>query len=296
MYLPAERVIKCKNLKDNTSITFTEKGFTPFILAKADGIYDVTNNVSMSDNTMIDGAIYQGAIAKKRNIVLTLKDIDNYDENRELIDRVFAGGVLGALTVYDGEHEREIEYYVESISSTAKVTSRLTTISLLCPDPHFYDPYSNVLKISEIMDCFEFPHCFIEAGEEFSFMNMNRIGEIQNNEAEEFTGLTILVKARGTVVDPVITKIESQESLKIGYTNKTFTMMAGDVVSITTHTGNKNIQCTRSGLTTDINEYLSEDSVFFQLTRGVNSIGYDADSGSQYLELIISYRSRFMRA
>lgn len=296
MYESGQRVIKCTNIKDKTSITFTEKGFDPFLLVSASGIYDTKNKIYKSDNTVVDGAEYLGSVMSFRNIVLVLKDIDNYDENREEIDKIFQTGQIGTLIVWDGEHERCIDYYTESVTSTAKVTQRLTTISLICPDPHFYDPYDHVLKIASVMDNFQWPHEFLEEGEEFSYFNPNRMAVIENNAAEEYTGLTIMVTATYDVVNPSVVKVETQETIQIGDTNNPFTLGIGDVLTITTHTGNKNVTLTHMGVTTDINYRMTYDSVFFQLTRGVNTIGYTANNGNDNMMLKILYKDRFMRA
>jgi hypothetical protein len=245
---------------------------------------------------VVDGAEYLGSVMQARNIVLILKDIDNYEQNREIIDRVFPSNSIGSLTVRDGEHVRSIEYYAEMVSSTATTISRLTTISLICPDPHFYDPSDNFVKIATLIPNFVFPHEFVAEGEEFSFQNPSRIGRINNETAEEFTGMTIIIEARDTVVNPSIIKIETQEQITVGNSYHTLTMEYGDVVIITTQTANKNVTFKHNGVTTDINHYLTSDSVFFQLKRGINSIGYNATSGRDDMMITIVYKNRYMRA
>ena len=135
-------------------------------------IYDIKNNVTLMSNTMIDGATYQGTVASPRNIVLTIKDTDNFAVNRDMIDIVFAEGKPIILTVEDEEHSRIIECFTESVETTATPRTRHTTISLLCPDPFFYDDYLTTVLMSDFMNNFEWPHEFIEDGEEFSYYNI----------------------------------------------------------------------------------------------------------------------------
>ena len=293
--MAGERVIKCVN-SDGIEMTFNEREFNPFLLAKANGIYDANINVSTANNTMIDGAVYQGSIASTRNIVLILKDLDNFAQNREQLDVLFAKGNLGVLTVYDNEHERQIEYYTESITSTATPDVRLTTISLIFPNPNFYDTFDTRVFISDMMEMFEFPHEFVSDGEEFSYINTDRIATVVNDTADNDVGLTIAVTTTGTITNPSVTKVETNETLAVGYTGKTFTMTAGDVLVFTTTKGNKNVTFTHDGTTTDINEYLTDSSSFFQLTRGVNTFGYNADSNPETISIVISYRFKYMRA
>ena len=73
-------------------------------------------------------------------------------------------------------------------------------------------------------------------------------------------------------------------------------LVSGDQVLITTSDNNKQVYLIHEGVTTPINEFLTEDSVFIQLMRGVNSIGYDADSGVDNMVVQITYRLKFAGA
>lgn len=292
----ANRIITCENIEDGVSITFNERETNPFILAKAEGIYDAQNNVYVSDNVMIDGAEYQSSVMKTRNIVLNIKDVDNFSDNRSFIDAVFAKGKVVRLTAIDDTHTRIIDCYTEFVKSTATPKSRITTISLLSPDPYFYDKYASHAWLRNVMDGFEFIHEFVAEGEEFSYYNLNRIYTILNETAENNVGLTIEMTSSGTVVNPSIVKINTGEKIQVGYTEKPFTLGVGEKLIVTTTTGKKNIVWEHGGITEDINHYLSNDSTFFQLMRGRNTFGYNADSGADYLTIHIIYRFKYMRA
>lgn len=287
----ANRIIKCKN-EDGEEITFNEREFNPFILASAEGIYDSTYTVNTTANTVIDGSEYQGSVMEARNIILTLMEKDNFDVNRELIDTIFIKGSVGVMTVVDASHTRTIEYYVESVTTTATPQVRTTTISLICPDPYFYDPNQMSIAISNIVPDFEFIHEFLEEKEEIGHYTGAGLGIIWNESAEKSLGCTMVLRAYGDVVNPRITKVETQEFLQLGAEGHPYTMHYGDVVTFVTTVGKKNAYYG----TQQINQYLHNDSTFFQLTRGVNSIGFDAESGADYLALRIMYRYKYMRA
>ena len=293
--MAADRTIVCKN-SNNISMTFTERGFSPFLLAKANGIYDMSTTVSVVNNTMMDGATYQGSVMGSKNIVLVLKDIGNFDSNRDLLDVLFSKGDLGTLIVYDGNHERQIRYYVESITSTASYNIRLTTVSLICPDPYFYDTYEHTKYLSNITPLFEFEHEFLEEGEEFSNYNLSKIMRIDNDSAENNLGLDIIITCSASVVNPWITKIEGHETIKVGSENKPFTLNPGEELIISTETGRKNVKVRSGSIETDVNNFLTTQSRFFQLTRGVNHFGYGADESSDYLTIKVSYRYKYKRA
>lgn len=289
------RSITCSN-NDGVSITFGEKGLSPFLLVAAEGIYEVANNVTISENTMTDGGAYQGSIAKIRNIVLTLKDITNHVYNRNLLDALFKSGTPGKLVFKEDENEREIGYYVESINSTGESGARTYTVSLLCPDPFFYALSDVVVYLAAWMGNFEFAHEFIEAGEEFGYRSNQRSLNIVNEQAEDGTGLNITISVAGVVQNPSVIRVESNEAITIGTTSTPFDMEAGDTLLITTADNDKHVYLTRNGITTEVNQYITEDSVFIQLMRGNNNIGYSAAVGIDQMSVRISYRLKFASA
>ena len=73
-------------------------------------------------------------------------------------------------------------------------------------------------------------------------------------------------------------------------------MTAGDVLTITTADNDKHVYLTHDGVTTEVNEYLTEDSVFIQLMRGDNDIGYSADAGEDNMVVEITYRLKYRSA
>lgn len=289
------RTITCSN-DDGFSITFGEKGATPFLLVNAEGAYFADNKVTISENTMTDGGAYQGSIAKVRNIVLTLKDITNHVYNRNLIDALFKSGLPGTLVFKEDTNERQTKYYVESINSTGQSGARTYTVSLLCPDPFFYAMEDVIVYLAAWMGNFTFEHDFISAGEEFGYRSNQRLQNIQNEQAENGIGMNITITAAGTVTNPSIIRVESNESIQIGTESNPFTMGAGDTLTITTSDNDKHVYYTHNGITTEINQYITEDSTFIQLMRGNNNIGYAAGVGMDQMSVRISYRLKYASA
>lgn len=291
---PSLRTIKCSN-NDGVSITFRENKADPFLLVDADGLYLQQNNVTMSENTMVDGAQYQGSVASARNIVLTLRDHGSNRYNRQLLNTLYKKGEEGTLIYTEESVSRQIKYYVESVKSTGDGISRTYTISLQCPDPFFYAMSDITVKMASWIDGFHFIHEFHE-GEEFGSRSNEKSQNIQNENAADNTGMTITIEANGSATNPSLTRVESDESIRIGTSAKPLNLIAGDVVTIYTETGNKHVTLRREGKTAEINEYLSEDSEFIQLMRGDNNIGFAADSGGENLVISISYRMKYASA
>lgn len=289
------RSITCTN-NNGMTVTFSDSAFSPFILASAEGIYMHENTVNYEDNTMIDGATYQGSTASVRNIVLTLLDqptnvFNQY--NRDLLYTLFEQDRKGTLTFEEDGSARQIDYYVESIHR-ANVGTRAITVSLICVDPFFYDVDNSRVTMATDIAVFEFPHNFVAEGEPLGEITQATIKNIVNENASNNIGLRIEIAAVGTVVNPVITRIESNESMRIGSTAKPFTLSSGQKLVITTGTGDKHVKrVSDGGAETEVNEYLTEDSVFIQLMKGNNNISYSADTGSEFMDVTILYKFKY---
>lgn len=289
------RSITCSNA-DGVSVVFGERGMTPFLLVDVEGAYYISNTVTISENTMSDGGSYQGSIAKVRNIVLTIRDIENHVYNRNLLTALFKSGETGTLVFQEDDQERQIDYYVESVNSTGEYGSRTYTISLLCPDPFFYAMEDVTVYMSAWIPNFEFIHEFTSSGEEFGYRSSERLQMIENKNASDHIGMTIKITANGNVTNPSVVRVESNESITVGTETKPFNMIAGDVLTITTSDNDKHVYFTRDGATTEVNQYLTEDSVFIQLMRGMNDIGYDAYSGVNSMVVEVTYRLKYPSA
>jgi hypothetical protein len=294
--MASNRIIRCIN-EDGFSLDFTEQGFGPFLLTDADGLYESKNTVYVSENSMIDGATYQGSVAKYRNIELTLTDTGNYPENRDALNRLFKEKSKGTLIFWEADASpRKIDYYVEKFNSSGEDPFREHQVSLICPDPFFYDLGASTEGMGSWVSAFTFPFASPSTGFVFGYKDNSRIQTIQNDFAEDNIGITIIMSCLGAVTNPSITHIETNSSIHIGHEGKPFSMVAGDIVTITTATGNKHVTLTRNGVTSEINHYLTEDSVFIQLMRGSNSFGFGADSGANNLTITLEYTYKYARA
>lgn len=288
------RIITCKN-EDGLALRFGYD-YTPWLLTDVEGVYLSEANVYTSENTMIDGSTYQGTTLKMRNIVLTMIDRNKtgLKHNRQVLYDVFKPKSPGTLSYQEDGETRTITYYVESVQTTSMGARRTATVSLLCPDPYFYAQTDVEILIAGWSKLFEFPHAFKAEGEELGTKSTEKLKVISNDTAADNIGMTISITADGEVTNPSITRVESQQTIKIGTDVHPMTMSVGDEIIITTGTGNKHVYLIRDGAQTEINAYLSEDSEFIQLMRGNNTIGYAADTGAEYLRVSVKFKYKFL--
>jgi len=284
------RSIRCQN-NDGVSMTFGNS-FAPFLLEDAIGIYGADAKVVTSENTMIDGSTYQSSIMKMRNIVLTLRDrpTDDHQVMRSKLYELFKFKQPGTLTFTKNGIERQIQYYVEEIQADAVKRARVYTISLICPSPFFEETSDTIVEMGGWEDAFTFPHTFTSAGETFGNRIVAFLQTIENTSAAENIGLRFVIDAIGPATNPSFTLVETSEHIQIGTESNPFTMERGDRLVITTGRANKHVLYTHEGTTTEINNRISGDSEFLQLGRGLNTFGYNADSGASNLIVTIIYR------
>lgn len=287
------RSITCVNHSNGKSIEIGETSFSPLYLVHIDGIYASNFDVAITDNTMTDGGTYQGSRAKTRNIVITAMDepTNVYNRaNRDILYNVFRKDETGTLVYHeDGVDDRQIDYYVESVVRESK-GKKYFTISLICPEPHFSDTFDTNVYMAQLIGGFEFPHEFSERGEEIGIYLISRLVNIINDTAVKNIGFTAYIQTTATITNPSITRVESEEHIQIGNESNVFTLRAGEILTITTGLNDKHIKLTSDGVTTEVNEYLTEDSDFFNLVTGDNHIVYNADSGVDSMSVLIKYR------
>ena len=290
------RTITCINTAENIKGVFGEEEFSPFLLEDASGIYEQSAQVNITENTLTDGATYQSSVLQSRNIVLSLRDLNDHLANRQFLLSLFPPKSKGTLIFRDGDEERQTDYYVEKLTSDGIYSARSYQISLICPDPYFYDLEDYSVALAAFVPNFTFAHEFTSVKEELGYRQTNRLQDIKDEIGSDNIGITITIEASGAVKNPKVTRVESNEHIQIGTDSMPLNMVARDKIIITTADNNKKIFLERNGTRTNISQYLAEDSTFIQLHRGDNTIGYSAASGIDSMVITITYRIRYTSA
>ena len=291
--MSADRKIYCKN-EDGVEVAFDYDDESAFFLESIDGVMSVSNNVTTSENTTVDGSTYQGSVTKERNIVITAHISRNHVYYRNLLYKCFKPKSNGLLTYTEEDERRIINYIVESIEIDEKGVVRNAVISLICPDPFFKDEEDTVVTMAGWKPCFTFPHRFKAEKEPFGKRVAEIIKEIENESAADNIGIEIKIEAMGAVVNPAIYHTEQGIYIKVGTENHPLSIGRGDTIRITTGTNEKAVYLVQGNTETEINEYLDEGSDFIQLVHGKNTFTYAADAGRDYMNVTITYRFRYL--
>ncbi|WP_313292568.1 phage tail family protein [Faecalispora jeddahensis] len=261
--------------------------FAPIWVKSITGIgADFTVTTSKSNGQ--DGATYTGATADVRNIVIVL-DVrkDDYVDQRNRLYQFFQPRAAGEIRYEDSGISRKAGYYVESVEPSGNGVLKNITVSLLCPDPKWYDLDEQLTELASWEGLIEWDLEITEEPFELTRKVNTLIGNVYNG-SNVTQGLKVKFMATGEVVNPSLYNIDRQELMKLN-----LTMHSGDTVTITTGTGNKRVKLTSGGMTTNINNYMAYPPVWLQAYPGDNLYRYDAESGIDNLNVSIIHMQAY---
>lgn len=163
-------------------------------------------------------------------------------------------------------------------------------ITLFCPDPMFHLAKDNISNIATWLPKFHFPLIIPkDKGIIMGLRSPSLIVNVNNNGHIE-CGMTITFTANGTVVNPSLVNVTTQEELKI-----IKTMQNGESITINTNDNNKYVDFSFGGITEAAFQYLDfENSVFLKLQKGDNLLRYNADEGLDNLNVKIVYSPAYL--
>ncbi|MCM1226025.1 MAG: phage tail family protein [Clostridium sp.] len=235
-----------------------------YMTSEIDGLYPPAGMISTSAYACTDGSYLNNAFIEKRNLVISfqMRGI-GIEKRRHALYSVVKPSRY--IKVY--YRTANIDVYTEGYVETCTVSnfSNLTSgqISIICPDIYWYSVAPTYAYYSYIMGAFHFP--FPESDEPFplGYYNYDQSIRFINNGDE--VGFTIKIEALKDGQLPSIYN-EFGEYLIINSS-----VNSGEVVTITTQTGNKTVTLTRNGVDSNIINRLASGSTWFTLKKGENA-------------------------
>lgn len=162
-----------------------------------------------------------------------------------------------------------------------------------CPNPLFTNTNESSLIFATTVPMFHFPLVISESSPEKGVIFGSRTDSlIANvfNSGSVTSGMRIVFKANGTVVNPKLINVNTQQQFIL---NKT--LIAEEEVEVNTNIGEKSIKG-KIGNSSYSNYYMYKDidSSWLQLDVGDNLFRYDADDGLENLEIFVYFHNRFL--
>lgn len=161
------------------------------------------------------------------------------------------------------------------------------------PNPLFSDDFETKSAFVETVPSFHFPlvlsKTLPDKGAVFGKRTASLIVNV-NNKGSVSVGMKIVLKANGTVINPGLTNVNTQENFTI---NKT--MIAGEEIEITTIIGEKSVKgkIGNNGFTNYF-MYKDMDSSWLQLDVGDNLFRYNAEDGIENLDVFVYFYNQYL--
>jgi len=259
-----------------------------YMTSKIDGLNPPAGTISTSTYAGMDGSYLNNSFIEKRNVVISfhMRGID-IEKRRHLLYRVVKPSRY--IKVY--YKTAGIDVYTEGYVETCEIdnfTNKISgQISILCPDPYWYSNSAIHAFYSRISGGFIFP--FPQSDERFVLGSYSTTDNIELLNDGDETGFIIRIEAIDTATTPTIYNADTGEYLQIkGEIHR------GDIITITTKTGNKTVTLTRNGVDSNIINQLVAGSTWLTLREGLNTFHVQAVRNVKNLKITLMHTNAYL--
>ena len=260
-----------------------------FMFSKISGLNPPAGTISTSGYAGMDGSYLNNAFIEKRNVVISfeMRGFDVEKRRHELYKIVKPSRYIKI-----NYSTKNISVYAEGIVETCEIENFETLtkgqISIICPDIYWYSTTLQMAYYSQITGGFTFPFPTENNPQPFTLgkYNTQNIMEIVNDGDE--TGFTLEIEAIADASSPTLYNADTDEYLQI-----TGGLQAGDIITVTTKTGNKTVTLNRGGVRSNIINRLVSGSTWLTLREGKNRF-YLRGTGLNNLKVRIVHTNAYL--
>lgn len=291
---------------ESLKVELTKPEDSGLIIWEITGLGPSQANIVSNEISNGDGGIFTHARMENRNILITFGLIDksapNYESVEEARLKTYKYFPIKKQVNLIFETDQRIATctgYVERNEPNIFSNQETTQISIICPDPYFYEIGGEEMAFSGVLPTFDFPF-----SNESLTNNLLEFGEIRVDTRANLiyrgdmdTGIVMTIHALGDSKDITIVNIDTREMMKIdvnkikSITGKIFS--AGDDIIISTIKGQKYIRLLQNGKYTNIISCINKDADWFQISNGDNIFTFESGGEEDKLMIIFSYRNAY---
>lgn len=255
----------------------------PYVLMSKEGFESVENIVNSTPLYELDGEAYISSKLSIRNLdiggLILAENETEKTEYRNQIIRIVNPKIAGKLTyknnvgTYDIDVIPEFAPKFDESALAGSTRTNVFQLTLKALDPYWRDKsvYDSLIPLSKVENKFKFP---LILSDEFVFASLvsGEIISIENSGSVAVGGVFTL-KIKGDVTNPRIYNVLTQEyfGFEGSYQN-------GTSFRVSTLRGNKKVEKTVDGVTTNAMSERMIGSSFLQLLKGENYLQLQADS------------------
>ncbi len=263
-----------------------------FIFSSIEGLNPPAGTISTSSYAGMDGSYLNNAFIEKRNVVISFSMRGmSIEKRRQKLYKVAKPSRYIKINYQSPLRDVYAEGYVETCEISNFEQTITGQISVICPDIYWYSTSVQIAEYSQIIGAFHFP--FPENDKPFplGIYNTQNVLNITNDGDE--IGFTIIIEGNSeteiAAVNPIIYNTDTDEYLQISGE-----ILNGDIVTITTRTGNKTVTLNRGGVVTNIINRLVSGSTWLTLREGKNCFTLRAADGVKNLNVKIIHRNAYL--
>ena len=266
-------------------LTQNEKNYQ---IVKVDGLLPPKAIITTSQIASMDGARFKSSKLEMRNIVITIKIKGNIEKNRIALYDYFDNGKPCKIFYKNNSRDVFCIGYCEDVNGDLFVINQTIQVSVLCPEPYWFNRETKFVDPSFIQGFFEFPFFTDSTGFEFSKYVYKRETEVINDGEVEIGMIIKLGIKNINVTEPVIYNVETGEFFKI---NSEF----GDSqqIVINTNRGQKEVYFVLNGVKHNLFNMIGSGSTWLQLKKGSNLLTYNASSGAEGLSMTVEFNTKY---
>lgn len=272
------------------------------IIESIEGLGPPNATINSNEAATMDGGIFTSARMGQRNIVIRLAMMFDpiIEDSRLRIYRFFPVKKKITLRLITDRRDAECEGYVESNEPDIFTDHETAQISVVCPDPFFYEQGLEEIAFAGTHPIFEFPfsnESLTEPLIEFGIIHDDNRA-VLNYRGDADTGVYIVAHCmHGSSEGITIWNVDTREKIRIDTTKiKRLTDIQfgeGDDIEINTKIGEKSIRLLHDGKYYNIISCINKDADWFQITQGRNVFTFVCDSGEDNLMVTFHYRNAY---
>ena len=234
-----------------------------------------------------DVKIVGWVVADENGLMGSLKDfLNQFVSPMHFIKLLYGGKYVTFLP------DKSVKYetgYESNNDTVAKFT-----ITGTCYDPMWHDEQASKFIAAETVSMFHFPLQFHDTPASspevvFASIVSSTMFELQN-VGDVASGIVIVMKSKGTVVNPYVKNVGTQEKLTIKKT-----MVLGESLTVSTTIGDRYVrQGELDSKGQSMFKYVDADSDWLQLPVGTSLMTFGADSGADVLDVYVVFENQYL--